>query len=92
MSAGAFVDLLLAQALERCALGTHMAAAKVDPDGTARIELLERLSVGWRNLTTEALTTSAEMSREFDDCVVTRLPADASRARSGDALRAGSAE
>lgn len=82
MSAADFVDLLMAQALERCAPGTHMAAAKVDPDGTARIELLERLAEGWRNLTTETLTTSSAMAREFDDCVVTRLPADVLRAGS----------
>ena len=84
MSAAGLVDLLMAQALENCALGTHMAAAKVDPDGTARIELLERRTTGWWNLTAETLTTSSAMAREFDDCVVTRLPADALRAGIAD--------
>jgi hypothetical protein len=68
---------MLAIALENTKPGTMMAAAKVDPDGTARIELLERLDVGWRNVTLEgATTTSIDMAHEFDDLVVTALPAE----------------
>lgn len=66
---------LLAVALEDTKPGTHMAAAMVDPDGTARIELLERRPVGWVNLTDDdAPTTSLDMAHKYDDLVVTRLP------------------
>lgn len=66
--------LMLAQMLEDTKPGTHMAAADVDADGTARVELLERLEVGWRNVTTHEQTTSLDMAHRFDDLVVTRLP------------------
>jgi hypothetical protein len=70
-----FVNTILAMALERTKPGTLMAAALVDPDGTARVELLERLDVGWRNVTLEGeLTTSLDMASKFDDVVVTALP------------------
>lgn len=66
--------LMMSQALENTKAGTHMAAALVDPDGTARIELLERREVGWANLTLHVLTTSIDMADKYDDVVVTRLP------------------
>ncbi|MEV4738526.1 MULTISPECIES: hypothetical protein [unclassified Microbacterium] len=66
--------LMLAQMLEDTKAGTHMAGADVDSDGTARVELLERLEVGWRNITTGEPTTSLDMAHRFDDVVVTRLP------------------
>ncbi|MCS6578215.1 hypothetical protein [Curtobacterium poinsettiae] len=66
---------LLAIHLEGTAAGTHMAAADVDPDGTARIELVERRDVGWVNLTLDGEeTTSLDIAQRFDDVVVTRLP------------------
>lgn len=65
---------LLTVMLEKTKPGTFMAAAKVDPDGTARIELLERLDVGWTNVTTGDPTTSLDMAHTFDDLVVTALP------------------
>jgi hypothetical protein len=65
---------LLTVMLEDTKPGTFMAAAKVDADGTARIELLERLDVGWTNVTTQEQTTSLDMAHEFDDLVVTALP------------------
>jgi hypothetical protein len=68
------MKILLAVSLENTKAGTHMAAATVDIDGTARVELLERLEVGWRNVTTNEKTTSIEMAQEYDDMVVTRLP------------------
>jgi len=67
-------NLLMSQALENTKAGTHMACACVDEDGTARIELLERLNVGWYNLTTDTHTTSLDMAHHYDDAVVTRLP------------------
>lgn len=70
-------NLMLVSHLEATAPGARMAAANVDPDGTARIELLERLDIGWWNLTTEAPCTSAEMARTYDDVVLVHLPEDA---------------
>lgn len=67
---------LLSIALENTKPGTHMACADVDADGTARIEVLERMNVGWRNVTTGDHTTSLDMAHRFDDAVVTRLPDD----------------
>lgn len=66
---------LLAVHLGNVKPGTHMAAALVDPDGTARVELLERRSDGWVNLTLEnEPTDSLSMAHKYDDLVVTRLP------------------
>lgn len=67
--------LLLTVALENVGQGAHMAGAFVDPeDGTATIQLLERLHVGWKNITADGvLTTSADMAEKFDDLVLTRL-------------------
>jgi hypothetical protein len=66
---------MLAVALEDIKPGTHMAAANVDPDGTARVELLERRPDGWVNLTLDdEQTDSLSMAHKYDDLVVTRLP------------------
>lgn len=77
--------LFLAIALENTAPGAHMAGAFVDPaDGTATIQLLERLDVGWKNITLDGvLTTSIDMAAKFDDLVLTREPVHTNR--SGDA-------
>lgn len=66
--------LMLAIALESVSAGAHMAGAYVDPeDGTATIELLERLAVGWKNITLGGtLTTSMDMAEKYDDLVLTR--------------------
>lgn len=66
--------LILSIALESVGAGAHMAGAYVDPeDGTATIELLERLEVGWKNITLgDSLTTSMDMAQKFDDLVLTR--------------------
>ena len=65
---------LLTVMLENTKTGTFMAAAMVDADGTARIELLERLEVGWTNVTTQEPTTSLDIAHKYDDLVVTALP------------------
>lgn len=66
---------LLANALSTVKAGTHMAGALVDPDGTARVELLERRPDGWVNLTLDNEPTDHwAMARKYDDLVVTRLP------------------
>lgn len=67
-------EMLLAVALEDVKAGTHMAGACVDGDGTARVELLERLAADWRNVTTGETTASIDMASKFDDLVVTHLP------------------
>ncbi|WP_367147206.1 hypothetical protein AB0870_08290 [Microbacterium proteolyticum] len=85
--------LSLAIALEQTAPGTQMAAAYVDPtDKTATIELIERLDVGWRNITRNgAITTSADIAERCDDVVLTALPGSAKSARRGDTRMIGSA-
>lgn len=70
----AMANLGMSDALDATAPGTRMAAASVDPDGTARVELIERTADGWWNHTTEAATTSAAVARACDDVVVCSLP------------------
>jgi len=65
---------LLTITLENAKVGTQMAAGCIDDDGTARVELVERLEVGWRNLTTKEQATSIDLAQKFDDLVVTQLP------------------
>lgn len=64
--------LHLAAALSKVRVGVQMAGTLVDPDGTARIELLERLDEGWRNITLDELATTPDVAERFDDLVVTR--------------------
>lgn len=64
--------LLLAAALSNVRVGVQMAGTLVDPDGTARIELLERLDEGWRNITLDELAATIDVADRFDDLVVTR--------------------
>ncbi|MGZ0069283.1 hypothetical protein [Microbacterium arborescens] len=64
--------LLLAHALSNVRVGVQMAGTLVDSDGTARIELLERLDEGWRNITIDEFATTPDVADRFDDLVVTR--------------------
>lgn len=68
---GTLSDILLASTLDRQPVGTQLAGAYVDDDGTATIELLERIEQGWRNITTGATIPSYTMSRVYDDVVLT---------------------
>jgi hypothetical protein len=68
--------LAMCSALDATQLGVRMAAADVDPDGTARIELLERRASGWWNFTTSAAMSSLDMAKRYDDAVLTAKPGD----------------
>lgn len=64
-------ELLLALALDRQAIGTRMAAAYVDDDGTATVHLLQRTAKGWTNLTLKDQTISTgDMAQKYDDVVL----------------------
>lgn len=68
-------DPELVVALEGTVTDTEMAAACVDPDGTARIELIRRIEDGWTNVTRGGeYFPSVRVAATFDDVVVTYLP------------------
>ncbi|MCC2031811.1 Lsr2 family protein [Microbacterium allomyrinae] len=77
--AAVYVERMLSLAFAK--IGTRLAAASIDPDGTARIELIERVTeltptAHWWNHTRDIPMTHTAVVDAYDDLTIAYLPDD----------------